>query len=146
MATEFTFKKQNKTKVKKTKPVRVSLNPSEHAEQVAVFEWAELSKNRYPELGLMFAIPNGSYKSLNQALKFKREGLKSGVPDIFLPHAVTPFYGLFIELKAKDGKLTKNQKNWILNLKSQGYFATVCIGSESAISVIKSYLKGEVTA
>jgi uncharacterized protein YcgL (UPF0745 family) len=122
----------------------MKLTPTEHQQQCLIFEWAELNKNRYPELNLMFAIPNGSHKSITQAVKFKREGLKSGVPDIFLPHAVSPFHGLFIELKAKDGKLTKNQKNWILNLKSQGYFATVCVGSESAISVIKSYLKGEV--
>ena len=122
----------------------MKLTPTEHQQQCLIFEWAELNKNRYPELNLMFAIPNGSHKSITQAVKFKREGLKSGVPDIFLPHAVTPFHGLFIELKTQGGKLNQNQKDWILNLKSQGYFATVCIGATAAISTIQNYLKGGV--
>ncbi len=122
----------------------MKITTSEHQEQCLIFEWAYLNRMKHPELNLMFAIPNGSNKSITQAVKFKREGLKSGVPDIFLPHAVTPFHGLFIELKAKGGKLSEGQKQWLQNLKSQGYFATVCIGSSSAISTLKKYLNGEL--
>lgn len=124
----------------------MQLTTSEHQEQCIIFEWAYLNRMKHPELNLMFAIPNGSNKSITQAVKFKREGLKSGAPDIFLPYAVSPFHGLFIELKAKDGKLTKNQKDWIYDLKSQGYFATVCIGANSAIGTLKKYLNGELSA
>jgi len=31
---------------------------SEHTEQVALFDWARLFGGRYPELALLFAIPN----------------------------------------------------------------------------------------
>ena len=31
----------------------------EHDEQVALFKWAGHLASRYPELGLLFAIPNG---------------------------------------------------------------------------------------
>ena len=56
----------------------MKITPSEHQEQVYIFQWAELNKNKYPELEMLFAIPNGSNKTITQALKFKREGLRSG--------------------------------------------------------------------
>ena len=63
------------------------LTGSEHEEQVALFEWAEWNKRQYPELELMFAIPNGGQRHVVVAKKLKDEGVKAGVPDIFLPVA-----------------------------------------------------------
>ena len=83
---------------------------TEHDEQAALFQWAELMAAQIPELRLMFAIPNGGHRHIGVARKLKAEGVKPGVPDIFLPVARNKFHGLFIEMKFGRGRLTKEQK------------------------------------
>ncbi len=114
---------------------------SEAQEQIAVTRWAELQSNKYPELNLLFHIPNGSNKSKAQAGLFKAMGLKSGVPDLFLPVARGKFHGLFIEMKTKKGTLSQNQKNWLNDLETQGYMTAVAKGFEEAVKVLKEYIK-----
>ena len=117
----------------------------ESKEQEALFEWAELVSGTYPELKLLFAIPNGSHKSIATAMRFKREGLKPGVPDICLPVARGDYHGLYIELKrVAGGKLSVNQGNWLNALNEQGYFAVECEGFDKAREVIERYLKKKI--
>ena len=54
---------------------------SEHDEQVLIFKWARLSEGRWPELALLFAIPNGGHRHKAVAAKLKAEGVRAGVPD-----------------------------------------------------------------
>ena len=61
---------------------------SEHLHQKALFEWADRMEGAWPELRLMYAIPNGGLRTKAQAGKLKAEGVKPGVPDIHLPVAV----------------------------------------------------------
>lgn len=120
--------------------------PTEHAEQVRIFKWATLSKGRYPQLELLFAVPNGSYKSFTARMKFQAEGLRSGVPDIVLP-AASPkkHHGLYIELKrVKGGKVSPEQEWWLERLTEQGYYAVVCKGADEAIKTIIDYLEGKL--
>lgn len=117
--------------------------PTEHEEQVIVFKWAEINSELYPQLKLLFAIPNGSYKSKQSARKFAAEGLKSGVPDICLPvpSADGRYHALYIELKRqKGGKVSDQQKEWIGLLQFYGSQAWVCKGAEEAITKIYEYL------
>ena len=114
---------------------------SENQEQIAVMRWAELQSNKYPELKLLFHIPNGSNKSKAQAGLFKAMGLKSGVPDLFLPVARQCYHGLFIEMKTKKGVLSASQKWWLTELKKQGYMTSVAKGFDEAIKTLKEYLK-----
>ena len=64
---------------------------TEHAHQKAIFCWAANNFNKWPELQLMFAIPNGGTRGDDKKSrtirggKLKAEGVKAGVPDIFLP-------------------------------------------------------------
>ena len=37
-------------------------DPLEHAEQCAVIDWARAHEDVWPELGLLYAIPNGGYR------------------------------------------------------------------------------------
>ena len=107
-----------------------------------LFEWAEVQRAKWPELDLLFHIPNGSCKSINQAIKFKREGLKPGVPDLCLPVARQGYHSLYIEMKRSNGgRLSDAQKWWLENLRSQGNKAVVCNGFEEAAGVIEDYLK-----
>ena len=113
---------------------------TEAQEQIAVMRWAELQSNKYPELKLLFHIPNGSNKSKAQAGLFKAMGLKSGVPDLFLPVARGEFHGLFIEMKTNKGRPSKTQLEWLEALREQGYGAVACYGFENAIGTLKEYL------
>lgn len=114
--------------------------PSEHSEQVALFEWADLQKNKYPELSLMFAIPNAGKRSYQMARYLRSEGLRSGVPDILLPAAKNKYHGLFIELKNGKNKASENQNKYLKDLNQQGYKAVVCYGFEEAKDTIVNYL------
>ena len=113
----------------------------ESQEQQALFQWAELNKNKYPELGLMFHIPNGGKRNITTAVRLKKEGVKSGIPDIFLPTARGNYHGLFIEMKAGKNPETANQLRWIAELTLEGYKATTCRGWERAKDVILDYLR-----
>ena len=123
---------------------RLTIGMSEAQEQIVVMKWAELQSNKYPELLLLFHIPNGSNKSIAQATQFKRMGLKSGVPDLFLPVARNNYHGLFIEMKAGKGKTSENQNKWINELKMQGYCVEVAKGCNIAIEILKNYLTGKI--
>ena len=113
---------------------------SENQEQIAVMKWAELQSGKYPELTLLFHIPNGSNKSPAQAGLFKALGLKAGVPDLFLPSPKKGYHGLFIEMKVKTGKTTQSQNEWISELRYQGYKAEVAHGFDEAVEIIKGYI------
>lgn len=116
---------------------------SESQEQAALMSWADTFSR---EASLMFAIPNGTHiKSHQGRAKAKSEGLKKGVPDLFLPVAKKGFNGLFIEMKKpKDktpaGKPTKEQLQWLSDLAEQGYFAVLCVGWDAARETIQDYL------
>ena len=113
---------------------------TEHGEQQAVFEWAEWNKGKQPLLELMFAIPNGGHRHIAVAKKMKAEGVKAGVPDIFLAVPAYNAHGLFIEMKVGKNKLSQSQKEWRERLVNQGYLYKVCYGSEEAIEFIDWYL------
>jgi hypothetical protein len=110
--------------------------------QQALFQWAAYSNIKYPELSLMYHIPNGGKRNVREAARLKKEGVKSGIPDICLPVARGIYHGLYIELKAGKGKASDNQKDWIDRLTNQGYKAEVCIGWEQAKDAILEYLEG----
>ena len=72
----------------------------EHRIQAALFKWARYSAAETPVLHLMLAIPNGGARDAITGAILKAEGVKPGVPDVFLPVASGPFHGLFIQLQA----------------------------------------------
>jgi len=117
--------------------------PTEEQEQAWLFERVKMSESQYPELSLMFHIPNGGLRSKSEAARFKRAGVKAGVPDIFLPVARGEYHGLFIELKRrKGGVVSENQSQWLESLRQQGYKTAVCHGWQEAWQEIERYLQG----
>ena len=113
----------------------------EAGEQAALFDWAAIQAGNMPELRLLFHVPNGGLRSKSEAARMKHEGVKAGVPDLFLPVARGTWHGLFIEMKAAGGRPTAEQKAWIADLKAQGYRAEVCVGWEAAADLLKKYLR-----
>lgn len=119
---------------------------SEHAEQCAVIEWAQLMVNtgQWPQLEWLHAIPNGGHRNKVTAGKMKAEGVKSGVPDLHLPVPVPPYAGCYIEMKFDKNKPTDNQKKWIAGLRCLGHRVEVCFSAGEAMEVLISYLQGEI--
>lgn len=117
--------------------------PTEHQEQAAFFAQAAylLTREQYE---LLYAIPNGAHKSLTARMKFQREGLKAGVPDVSFDYPASGYHGLRIEFKRrKKSKISEEQKRKIDLLNKHGYKAVVCYGCDEAIQVLTEYLKGE---
>ena len=112
----------------------------EAQEQAVVISWCEMQKSKYPELDMIFSIPNGGYRNKIEASNLKKTGVKSGVPDLMLAVPKNNYYGLFIEMKWGKNKCTPNQNKWILRLSKLGYKVKVCYSSIEAIDTIKEYL------
>jgi len=121
---------------------------TEHAHQVALFMWAAMPEVRkqFPDLRLMFAIPNGGERNKIVAGRLKAEGVKSGVPDIFLPVARHNVHGLFIEMKRPKsdtktkGKVQGEQSDYALEFLRQGYGVAIAYGFPAAKEILICYL------
>ena len=115
--------------------------PDEWRQQASIFLWADSMLYKHPELWLLNGSLNGVRLSIGQAVKAKRCGEKRGYPDIFLPVSRKGFHGLYIELKKKrGGVVSKEQAEWLDRLSTQGFFAIVCRGYDSAVKAIENYL------
>lgn len=110
--------------------------PTEAEEQAALFQWAAY----YPELRFMYAVPNGGSRNVIEARNLKRQGVKSGVPDICLPVAAGGYHGLYIELKVGKNKPSENQEHWLEYLNKAGYMTKVCYGFQEARETIAGYI------
>jgi len=131
------FSANEKKKLARRGIKAVELVPTEHQEQCRVIAWCDA----HPIAKTIFSIPNGSHKSPAMAAKFKREGLRPGVPDLFLPVAIKPNHGLFIEMKrVKGSRATLEQVQWASLLVIRGYDYQLCYGADDAIDAIKKYL------
>lgn len=114
---------------------------SEHVEQCALFRWARLMSGARPELGMLFAVPNGFYSTPRQKKKMVLEGLESGVPDVCLAVPSGQYHALFIEMKVKGKKPSPAQKKWHTKLRGWGYCVRICYDWTEAQEVILSYLR-----
>lgn len=141
-------------------PRDLAMKGTEHGEQTALFAWAAAVKNAgiCPHPAKMYATPNGAKRDKRTAAMLKAEGVKSGIPDVFLPvptlakpekfnafgsTTVTNglICGLYIEMKKiKGGKLSDEQRERIEQLQADGYAAVVCKGWIEAKNVIITYL------
>lgn len=117
--------------------------PTEGTEQATLFSWAQMQSGKHPELRLLFHIPNGGSRGKAEAGRFKAEGVKPGVPDLFLPVARGIHHGLFIELKRqKGGRVSDAQRQWLDALEGEGYRVAVACGWQEAAEIILDYLEG----
>lgn len=119
----------------------VRLYPTEEQEQTVVMHWAAMMAGRWPELGLLFHIPNGGKRLKTEAARFRAAGVRSGVPDLFLPCGRGGYHGLWIEMKAIGGRVSREQEQWRKDLLEQGYMCVVCYGATAAIETIEKYMQ-----
>ena len=122
----------------------------EHAEQVAVVQWARFSAGRFPCLRWLHAIPNGGARGDNarsaaiRGAHLKAEGLTRGISDLFLPHAARGYHGLYIEMKRPGAlkELRPEQKEFLAYCEKAGYLAQAFDCATDAIAAIEDYCNG----
>src|SRR5262249_55411975 len=123
------------------KPVEPRAMPTESQEQAAVVEWAQAMRGRFKPLVLLHASQAGARVGWKQAKKLKREGMREGVPDLFLPVPCGQYHGLWLEMKRlKGGRTSLAQLWWHTRLREQGYLVAVCKGADEAIATLFAYL------
>ena len=117
---------------------------TEHQIQASIVDWCHHMSFKYPCLDWIHAIPNGGKRHIVTATKLKREGVKAGIPDLFLPEPMAPnWHGLYIEVKKKGGKVSKPQKSCMDYLQSIGYMTCVVYSLDDAIREIEKYLEND---
>lgn len=88
--------------------------PTEAQEQMTLFSWAAMQSGKYPELNLLYHVPNGGSRHKAEAGRLRAEGVKAGVPDLCLPVARGQYHGLYIELKRqRGGRTSDHQSEWL---------------------------------
>lgn len=157
-------------------PNELAASGSEHGHQRAFFAWVacaalhgpkiadlwasgegiEAAKSAWPnqvqgwpELRYIHAIPNGGQRDRVTAGKLKAEGVKSGVPDIFVPITRPYLSGLYIEMKKPDqkpksdtarGGVSDKQADFLTYANGQGYATAVCYSWGEAVQALKGYM------
>ena len=122
-------------------PEQLAESGSELAHQTALFAWAALERSRIPELRLLFAVFNEGFRSMRLGDQLKAAGLRSGVPDVFLPVPRHGMHGLWLELKVTGNRTTAAQDMWHRDLIAQGYAVRVVYGFVEARDVLIEYLQ-----
>ena len=121
-----------------------SLGPAatESMEQQCLMKWTHYNLGRWPQLRLLYHIPNEGRRSQTTGGRLKAEGMKRGVPDLCLPVAKGGWHALYIELKRRDGgRVSQEQKEWLDALAEAGNRAVICRGWEEAAQEIEAYLR-----
>ena len=117
--------------------------PLETVEQAAFVRWAKEHESQWPELALLFAVPNAGKRSKATRGRMLAEGLKAGVPDLCLPVSKRGYHGLFIEMKrvnASPSDTQDSQAAWHNQLAEYGNYVCVCKGAEAAKLVVRWYM------
>lgn len=91
----------------------------------------------------IFAIANGGARHVVTGRRLKREGVRAGVPDLFLPVRRTSHAGLFLEVKTSTGRVRPEQRMEMETLRDDGYAVAVVRSVDEGIDVISKYLAGE---
>jgi len=117
-----------------------SPGPSEHQIQTAVISWWKhaCGWHQLPEFCLL-AIPNGSYRDAITGARLKSEGVRRGVPDLFLAVPVAHYAGFWLELK-KPGGSASDEQLAVLDYLERHYRTAICDSFQGAIDAISQYL------
>lgn len=119
-----------------------------------LLEWRDKPKRQNPEetlqraivqhlrlLGkkdcIWFAVPNGIPSSKRTGARFKAQGLTAGVSDLCFVLSDGSFAAM--ELKAKGGRMSTEQKAFAAKCEMVGAPYAVCYDLDSALSVLRAW-------
>ena len=124
---------------KATKPKKVDLKQdnwigSEDDFQIAVARLLDASGLKW------FHCPNGGSRNAREGAKFKRMGVKSGVPDIVIINTTKEGdVGMVIELKVGKNTRSKPQTDWLLDFFTNGWVVATCYSITSVEKLLERY-------
>jgi hypothetical protein len=88
--------------------------------------------------GFVFSVPNGGFRNAIEALKLSKTGVRRGVSDliVLMPSKEV----LFLEVKTKDGRQSKEQIEFENTVKSLGFQYHVVRDACDALKIIDNIL------
>lgn len=117
-----------------------NMKRGEDTEQIKVMRWAAGAECRYPELRWLYHVPNGGSRDSAEAIKLKNMGVKRGVSDLCLPFPHGRYHGLYIEMKYGRNRTTKEQAEFLRDMRDAGHCVAVCHDAQSAAGLIEQYI------
>lgn len=110
--------------------------------QSSCIKWFRFS---FPQFKMMlFAIPNGGHRNIITAARLKREGVISGIPDMFLSIPRNGFHGMYIEMKHGNNKLTENQDRFFQSAIKHNYKCQVINSLDQFIREVTYYINSNL--
>ena len=93
---------------------------------------------------LWFHCPNEIKAKPQYLAKRRRQGVKSGVPDICILEPNKLYKGLFIELKVGYNKASDNQNKWLFELQKRGFKTFITYSFDEFIDIVDDYFKKDI--
>lgn len=106
--------------------------------QIACVRWFSM---QYPQYApLLHHSPNGGWRNLREAARFKAMGTKAGFPDLFFCYPTGSVHGLFIELKTAKGRQSEAQKQWEAACTRVWYSYKIVRSFDGFVEVMTEYM------
>jgi hypothetical protein len=120
----------------------------EHTQQVLFMARLDDLATRDPDYALAVrrthAIPNGGGRTRREAGRLKAEGVRAGVPDIFVAIARAKTHGMYIEMKSSTGRVRPEQRAWLEDCKQLKFVGIVCRSADEAFDAWRDYVDGYI--
>lgn len=128
-------------KADETEQRRRSPSYGEDAKQRSLVDWSQhVTVGAWKLSDLLFAVPNGGYRTPFEAVNFKLLGVQAGFPDLGLPVAAGRYHGGYWEMKHGKNKPSELQIAVHERLRECGYYVNTCWQWEEAAQDIVRYL------
>lgn len=111
----------------------------EHTEQVKLVQRVRAF---YPDV-IIAAIPNGGDRTALERVRLYSEGVLAGMPDLCVFEPSSGFHGLFIEMKTKTGRQSKEQQEMAERLNAKGYLCLIARSANEGFNIVEDYLNGK---
>lgn len=98
------------------------------------------AREQIEALALLYAIPNGSSRHPQEAMRLKLEGVQPGMPDLCLPVPRGEHAALYLESKAGRSPLSKEQRERKRELEAAGNKVVVYRSIEEGRRALLDYL------
>lgn len=116
------------------------MNHPESDLQRALLKWWAMAWRGLgaPDERVLFAIPNGGARHIATARRMKLEGVRAGVPDLFLALPGARDHGLWLELKSRSGRVSEAQAYMQAVLFGSGYTTAIARSLDEAVAIISA--------
>lgn len=109
--------------------------------QINVMSWWALAAAGFKvDARLLSHCPNGGKRGKVEASILKAMGVRAGHEDLFLAVPRGSSHGLYVEVKAPDGRISDSQKEMIHLHEEQGYAVMVAWSFDECVRAITNYL------